>query len=383
MTTNEKMVNIIKSSFYQKLAILALFMLVIFILFIYVINQLDLNRKNCENINKNDYKTSVVSINDINHNLNLRDYYIKAAYNCCCGGNFKNDFVNLCALENCIKQGARFLDFEIYSINKEPVVAASSLNTRTYKETYNHINFNKAMEMVSTYAFSSSFCPNPDDPLILFFRINTNNKSIYNKIAYIINRQFRSSSYDYLLSSNYGYNNNENNIGEIPLKNAKKKTIIFVYQETDNNLLTDSKLFELTNAIVTPSTSNSHVKLYREDEVLYANENNDLVQFNKSKMSIVLPNLNNETNNINYIKSYDAGCQIVAMSFQNFDAELQFNNIKFDEENSAFILKPQDLRLKKIIIDQIDPLIQNSWVDNCTPGDHTINFGGTPYNFKV
>ena len=25
--------------------------------------------------------------------------------------------------------------------------------------------------------------------------------------------------------------------------------IIFVYQETDNNLLTDSKLFELTNAI--------------------------------------------------------------------------------------------------------------------------------------
>ena len=100
-------------------------------------------------------------------------------------------------------------------------------------------------------------------------------------------------------------------------------------------------------------------------------------------MSIVLPNLNNETNNINYIKSYDAGCQIVAMSFQNFDAELQFNNIKFDEENSAFILKPQDLRLKEIIIDQIDPLIQNSWVDNCTPGDHTINFGGTPYNFKV
>ena len=33
---------------------------------------------------------------------NLRDYYIKTAYNCCCAGQYKNDFVNLCALVNCI-----------------------------------------------------------------------------------------------------------------------------------------------------------------------------------------------------------------------------------------------------------------------------------------
>ena len=32
-------------------------------------------------------------------------------------GSYKNDYVNLCALKSCIKQGARCLDFEIYSVN--------------------------------------------------------------------------------------------------------------------------------------------------------------------------------------------------------------------------------------------------------------------------
>ena len=29
---------------------------------------------------------------------NLRDFYIKSAYNCCCGGKFKNDYVNICMI---------------------------------------------------------------------------------------------------------------------------------------------------------------------------------------------------------------------------------------------------------------------------------------------
>ena len=32
----------------------------------------------------------------------LGDYFIKTAYNCCCAGNYKNDFVNICALKNLV-----------------------------------------------------------------------------------------------------------------------------------------------------------------------------------------------------------------------------------------------------------------------------------------
>ena len=42
---------------------------------------------------------------------NIRDFYIKTAYNCCASGNFKSDYVTICALYNVIEQGCRCLYF--------------------------------------------------------------------------------------------------------------------------------------------------------------------------------------------------------------------------------------------------------------------------------
>ena len=64
----------------------------------------------------------------------LNEYYILSAHNCCCSGNNKNDYVDICAFENCIKQGARFLDFQIYNKNNKPVIASSSNSSFKYKE---------------------------------------------------------------------------------------------------------------------------------------------------------------------------------------------------------------------------------------------------------
>ena len=70
--------------------------------------------------------------------LNLRDYYIKTAYNCCSAGKYKNDFVNLCALKDCIKQGARCLDFQVFSLNNQPVIAVSTKQELFLKESYKY-----------------------------------------------------------------------------------------------------------------------------------------------------------------------------------------------------------------------------------------------------
>lgn len=59
---------------------------------------------------------------------NLYDYYIKTCYNACSGGSYKNNFVNICNLKAVIKQGVRCLDFEIYSVNDQPVVATSTVD---------------------------------------------------------------------------------------------------------------------------------------------------------------------------------------------------------------------------------------------------------------
>ena len=86
---------------------------------------------------------------------NLRDYYILTAYNCCSGGSYKNDYVGLCNLIAVISQGVRCLDFEIYSLNNQPVVATSSspLYSTCYKESYNSIPFGDVMTTIQSYAY--------------------------------------------------------------------------------------------------------------------------------------------------------------------------------------------------------------------------------------
>ena len=110
---------------------------------------------------------------------NLRDYYIKTAYNCCVTGTYRNDFVDLCALKNCIKQGVRCLDFEIYSENNKPVISVSATNDIHVKGSRDSIPFSDALNLINNQAFGgNSKCPNPKDPLIINLRIMSKNGAI-------------------------------------------------------------------------------------------------------------------------------------------------------------------------------------------------------------
>ena len=118
--------------------------LLVFMVILWIYSKLTLNEANCSVMNElyEDFPPiSTINPNTEQFSHNLRDYYIKTAYNACCAGTFKNNFVNLCALKNCIKQGARCLDMEVYSVNDKPVIATSSVNDFSVKETYNSIPF--------------------------------------------------------------------------------------------------------------------------------------------------------------------------------------------------------------------------------------------------
>jgi hypothetical protein len=124
----------------------------------------------------------------------LRDYYIKSSYNSCSTGQFKNDWVNLCALENVIKQGCRCLDFEIYEVDGQAVVATSNSTKFTEKGTYNSLSIDSVIKTISEKAVSNSMstehCPNPFDPLFLHFRIKSNHVEIYNSVATSLSNYF-------------------------------------------------------------------------------------------------------------------------------------------------------------------------------------------------
>jgi hypothetical protein len=125
-------------------------------------------------------KLSSFDVSNQNFQYALRDYYIKSAYNCCAVGSYKNDYLSLDMLKYVLRQGVRFLDFAIYSIDGQPIVATSSLDNNM-KTTYNYLYFSDILEIIRGYAFSSAYCPNPNDPIFIHLRIySTSNTMIKN-----------------------------------------------------------------------------------------------------------------------------------------------------------------------------------------------------------
>ena len=316
---------------------------IFFMMFWWIFNKLNLNKQNCKAIEKTfDSFPFIVNINPDNPTFKnrLRDYYIKTAYNCCASGNYKNDFVNLCALKNCIKQGARCLDFEIYSVENAPVIAISSNDSFNVKESYNFIPFAKGMDVISTYAFSGGNCPNPDDPLILHFRIKSSSKNIQDAMA---NALYNTMS-DRLLCAEFSYENNGLNIGAFPIANLMGKVVVIV--DKSNPIFTQTLLNEYVNL----ASKSAFMRSLRYREVEFSPDKDELIFFNQQNMTICLPDLSARNKNYSSALAMTYGCQMIAMSFQNFDDNLQFYTQYFDDAGSAFVLRPERLRYVPVFI---------------------------------
>ena len=335
----------------------------------YIINKLELNDKNCQNINslypKFPHLSSINSV-DPEYQHKLRDYYVKTAYNSCCSGQFKNDYVNTCALKSCIRQGARCLDFEIYSVNNRPVIATSSVNKYDVKQMYNYVPLEEAIQIVNSYAFSGSTCPNANDPLILHFRIMSKNENIYKMIADTIYNHLSNR----LLDKTYSYQYDGMNLGAVPLTTFMGKIIIAA--DKSNPLFESTPLAEYVNI-----TSNSiFMRASRNYDIVYAPDMKELIEYNKKQMTLSMPDLSPTNTNVSSSLHMKYGCQFVGMCFQNGDANMQYYNGFFDEAGHAYVLKPENLRFIPVTIPDATPQKpENSYASR--------NISSDFYNFKM
>ena len=332
-----------------KYIVLALCGLMIILMIFWLYNKSTLNQANCTRMNdvyKDAAKVHSFNPDNADFKHNLRDYYIKTAYNACSAGQFKNDFVNICALKNCINQGARCLDFEVYSVDNEPVVATSSVDDYSVKETYNSVPMSDVLNIIRDYAFSGSTCPNPADPLIIHLRIQSNNQTIYNKLA----KMFESSLSDRILGPKYSYENHGRNLGSEPIKNLRGKVILIV--DRSNPLFEQTDLDEYVNMA---SNSIFMRGVRYSDGVKYTPDMDELIEYNKKCMTIVMPDLSGSDTNYAASLSVKCGCQLNAMSFQNFDANMEYYDLMFDSTGSAFVLKPEALRFVPLTVPAPDP----------------------------
>ena len=270
----------------------------------------------------------------------IKNYYIKTAYNACCGDGYKNNFVNICALEKCIDVGARCLDFEIYSYNGEPIVAASTANNNSIKETYNYISFFELLTVLNNRSFdSNTSCGN--DPMFLHFRIMSENKVIYDKMGEYIEKYLKNNLVDI---KSYNYKNTDQDsflLSHIADKKFHKKFIIMVHT-IHVPILDNSKLAKYVHV---RSGSNA-LKCIRYEQVVAAGINNPLmIDDSHRNLTIVLPNIDNTLENHDPLLPLNNGCQFVGMKFQNIDNNLLGYYKMFKEKGGfSFVLKPNNLR---------------------------------------
>jgi hypothetical protein len=264
----------------------------------------------------------------------FRDYYIKTAANCCSTGKIKNSMVSTCGLRNVIKDGVRGLDFEIYSMDNQPVVGTSTLDKYTVKEVYNRVYFKDALGVIINYAFSRGSCPNPDDPIVIHLRFMSNNREMYENMADIFKQHENR-----LLGNKYNFENNYENFGETPLLRLKQKIVIAVCNT--NKFYRDVKPFY---KYVNVASGSMFMRYLTNTQVRNVPSVEELIKYNKQNMSIVIPDRELDSPNPGSVASRKMGIQLAAMQYQKNDTSLQEIREFFNRANTAFVLKPENLR---------------------------------------
>jgi hypothetical protein len=332
------------NQFYQSMMIIAFIFIILIIIVVYIIYLTRLQGAEVSYMNRLYSKVNgnikPIAANDPDCSGNLYDYYIKTAYNACSGGSYKNDFVDINILKSIIKQGVRCLDFEIYSINDQPVVSTSTSDDYYVKETFNSVSFGDVMNTIKGYAFAGGTCPNPTDPILIHLRIKSNNQNMYSNMAKI----FKSSS-SVMLGKEYSFENSGKNLGAESLISFRGKIIVIV-DKINNAFLENSEFLEYVNL-----TSNSiFMRAYDYYNVKNTPDINELTEYNKKCMTIVLPDKGVNPPNPSGIITRAVGCQMVAMRYQLVDNFLAENAMFFDRAGYAFALKPPELRYKVVTI---------------------------------
>ena len=295
------------NQFYQSMMIIAFIFIILIIIIVYIIYLTRLESAEVSHINtlypKVNGHIKPISNSDADCSGNLYDYYIKTAYNACSGGSYKNDFVDINILKAIIKQGVRCLDFEIYSVDNQPVVSTSTSEDYYIKETFNSVSFGDVMNTIKNYAFAGGTCPNPTDPILIHLRIKSNNQGMYSNMAKI----FKSVT-SVMLGKEYSFENSGKNLGALPLLSFRGKIIVIV-DKINNAFLENQDFLEYVNL-----TSNSiFMRAYEYYNVKNTPDINELTDYNKKCMTIVLPDKGVNPANPSGILARAAGCQMVAI----------------------------------------------------------------------
>jgi hypothetical protein len=127
---------------------------------------------------KSEEPVIIQSISKTHATLPLKEFVMKASYNTAFTGNY----MNLDMVKYVLSRGCRFLDFEVFNIDKKPQVAYSTDSTFKSINSKNSLLLDEVLTTVITNAFSNS-SPNRSDPVFVHLRIKSTTNDIYKSVA--------------------------------------------------------------------------------------------------------------------------------------------------------------------------------------------------------
>jgi hypothetical protein len=324
----------------------------------YAINNLNKRGKNCSNL-KTSKPLQNLTKEDEEYQRPLRDFHVKSSYNSCASGKYTNDWVDLCALSRAIKEGCRFLDFEIYDIQGVPVVAVSDSNKFTVKHSYNSIPLQKVLKHIEDEAFSGDV--NGMDPLFLNFRIKSDHVELCDEIAKMLVSPRNATLSSRLLPSSFGFENHGHNFGRTPLKDLCQKVIIMA---SENKRIAESKLAELVNLAPSPLF---RVLSYNS---LASQDLTELTTHSTTRLMLICPD---HADNYTSMAAFTLGAQFCAMNFQTLDTNLEaYCNEFITHGNRAFFVKKEPS--EEIEIPEAEPLPEDTTFGVREYANRYVNF---------
>lgn len=263
---------------------------------------------------------------------------VLTAFNCCNIYEYKNSYVSLDALKNCIKLGARCLDMQVFSYNNIPIVASSISDSKHIKHTFNeliledvfnYIHKNVFINRIDKETDSTLFgCPSPRDPIIIHIRVMSTNPDIYQKIINSYKSQFGNKCYI--------------GIGDLykkRIKDLREKSILIINPYKNRidilkNIIGENKGASAVNCI----SRTDRISSTNKDYAILSSNDNPITdaKIYQSLLSILIPDTSrsniNITDNYWYNNGVQKGIVFTSMIFQ----PMQDNREVFDKYYKYF-----------------------------------------------
>jgi hypothetical protein len=125
------------------------------------------------------------------------------------------------------------------------------------------------------------------------------------------------------------------------------------------------------NEYVNMMSSTAQMRGLRYYDIKFTPDMDELIRYNMLALTIGMPDKGANPACPSSILMRAYGVQFLGLRYQTIDTNVEENNVFFNDNGHAFVLKPTKLRFQAIPID--DP----------TPQQSNVNFGERPLEIKV